>query len=219
MPVYTQLFQDTFQRPNEDPLDPALWIENQSFQVPLGQLEIVSHQCEADDAADGSLETANVSIPSDQYVEVVVGTFTTFGFIEIGFRSQDLNGYNSYTLGFDVQPNGANMSLNTEVGGTFGQELALAVVPNPQPGDVFRIESVGKVLTVKYNGVMIIEYTDNANIYPTSPCGPSLYISPDAVSSDTTVTRFTAGSIQNPVLPAASDDKAEGFVGTTVIGW
>ena len=190
MPTYTQLFQDTFHRANEAPLNPANWT---NVVVAAGsELEVASNVCVGDATAALGYEVyTGASVPADQYVEATIGsysnTFQTNGStVDISCRGSSA----SITLGYFLSlfNNGVSNIFQVLAGSTPLFAVAIGTV---SPGDVLRIEIQGTTLIAKYNGV--VKFTGTDNTYASGM--PGLFVGWDAAQADTSVTLFTTGKI------------------------
>ncbi len=193
MTTYTQLIVDDFQRPNEDPVNPAIWTT-----VPTaGALNIVSHILQEDAAglavaADGWAYISGVVIPNNQYVELTLAELTSNGLLYPYARltpSNLLSGYAvecSATAGLGSPGGLLRLFSGTILLGTFAATLNV--------GDIVRLECLGNSISTKLNGTIVISATDSA--WPTGKVATNL--SPFVAVTDAGISRFAAGSIGSP---------------------
>lgn len=152
-----QLAQDTFNRPNESPLNPANWTQT-SLET---QLQIVSNNCLPSVIGSGGSGEfyTGITWPSDQYVAVTLGSSNVGGEFDVLLRAgQDLGSGNlfGYDYGFIDNGNGtADVYIATLLDN--GSEVILWE-QEAQPfndGDVFTGLVTGNVLAFYQNGKML----------------------------------------------------------------
>jgi hypothetical protein len=182
--VYTQLAEDLFQRPDENPLDPTQWTPDTVGGDPLA---IVSHLCTCPVDGDfGDEQYTGVVFPDNQYAEITLGSAGPFeadtGYLL--FLQSDLELGNSASLALDSDGTNTVLIVND----VNGDIVINTTVPTPQIGDVLRGELFGLNLTVKYNGAVV----GTATLPSLNPTRSGITI---FVYSDLGVSAFRAGSI------------------------
>lgn len=179
--IYTQLAQDLFLRPDENPLDPAQWSENLGGD---GTLAIVSHLCVAGDSSFGLEIYTGVVFPDNQYAEIVVANWDAVeGALDVGVQ---VGTNETVTANFNASTNGDGTStFSLFVNGGSGVTV---VAPDPITGDVLRIEIVGTSATAKVNGTVIL--SASVGILNVDRQGPAV-----TIVGTSSVSAFRAGSI------------------------
>ena len=207
MVTFVEIFRDNFTRPNESPLNPANWSPAGDF--PNDTLQVFNDSCQIVVDADffGLMFYTGTPIPDDQYVEATIGSL---GFeISVYGRStgSSTEGYEAailqdpgptYDLALILHHAGSATFLGTIVG-----------IPAPHVGDIIRLEMNGSTISLLHNGVVKISVTD-----ATLASGRTgLTVEVSAVQSDTTVTSFGTGAINqtNIVLSPNAPPSAGGF--------
>lgn len=76
MLIYTTLASDTFNRPNEDPLNPAVWRADPDplAPPPIAPLQIIDDQAVSTDLSEGIGIYYGIEWPNDQWAQVQVNT-------------------------------------------------------------------------------------------------------------------------------------------------
>lgn len=81
--VYTELFHDNFNRPNENPLDPPNWTERPATQSDPDVLQLLNGVCcstiVGSNGGDGTAQY-NPALPNDQYAECIIASMDSTGF-------------------------------------------------------------------------------------------------------------------------------------------
>lgn len=186
--VYTQLFEDIFQRPDETPLNPVNW----SLPLPdRSALSVVSHLCKAPDTITTSKNAESLCIattfPANQYSEVTIANLTANGVIEIGARSDA-----TLTPGYFVSFIGDLGTSSCEVGlFSIFDPIGTNFIGTLNIGDIIRLECFSSSIVVKLNGIPIISAIDTV----TASGSPVLGLAPFVVVDDAVISRFAAGSI------------------------
>lgn len=187
--TYTELALDTFQRPNEIPLNPANW-----GYVPgvfwTGPLTLVNDTCECDPTSGYGFGTwIGTPIPSDQWMEVTLGE--TEGWVDATIRSDALG--NCYY--FEVGVNGyygSTWALARFHANNLSSDLLASGGPYvPAPGDKIRLEAIGPQITAIIKGVIVAQVINSELPTGTIALGIGKY----SIPSDTFATLFKGGSI------------------------
>jgi hypothetical protein len=202
--IYTQLAEDLFQRPDEEPLDPTQWTPNDEGD---GDLAVVSEQCVPGTLGFGNEVYTGVAIPDDQYAEAVLATWdTATGVFGVGVQA-DLTEESTGAFACDANGDGTStFSLFVSSGAS-----PSVVMPDPSPGDVFRIEITGTIIRALYNGTAIL----SVNVAGLNPnrIAPIIFLG-GAVA----ISAFREGSITNTtpnILVCDGDSITAGFGVTT----
>lgn len=186
-----QLAVDTFQRVNENPLNPANWsVAFGGVGAGIDPLQVLSEACVPSVLNTECAEFySGIATPNDQYAEVTLGPFTpgTPGPI-IFVRGNDFS--DGYFLEIDQLSDGsfltqlgvqADEGLVAVILGTYGGKISA--------GDVVRLSATGSTVTATLNGVTIIQAVD-ANL-TVGYCGIDL-ASVGSIS-ECSVTKFAMG--------------------------
>lgn len=186
--IYTKLAEDTFQRPDENPINPAVWTTGTVFEA----LSIQSHLCDSVDAiahsGDGFAIYSAVSFPANQYGEITLAALENGAFAYIACRTNLLGqGYAVACSGPLGSPSGELTLLNDVT--VLGD-----VVLTLNIGDKVRLECFGTNITVKVNGRQVISVTDSTTASGTV----GVNISPFVLVTDSSISHFEAGSITTP---------------------
>jgi hypothetical protein len=196
--VFTPLFTDNFQRPNEEPLNPANW------SVPgAADLAVVSHLCVGQVSTGGGVETYKGSvIPPDQYTAATLNQFGLTSELDVFIRANAAT-----TTGYR-----ATLLANGDGTGSVQLDDAATQLPLAGPvligtislGDVLETWAVGTSIFVSYNGAQVLSTTNV--LYASGR--PALRMLFTAVQTDTSVSLFVTGSVANavPVLPYSEPD-------------
>lgn len=190
--TYVELASDNFQRPNETPLNPANWVETVATAAAFPPLSVFNNVCvaQAGDGYDGEIWNAT-PFPSDQYVEVTLGTIA--GFIQPTIRTAlDGTCYYVSISGFAPFPTTTVFFYNGQSGDTTTL-LEIPSDPLGAPGDVYRLSVVGSRLSVFKNGSIIGSVLDTTLITGQ----PGLFLTWASVFTDTSVSKFAAGAVSN----------------------
>lgn len=93
--VYTELYHDDFQRPNENPLDPARWVEHNAPP----NLQLLNHLCTTEIVGqDDGQAMFNQTLPSDQYAEATLNQMVVNGNLDLYLRGNLANLSPAYVL-------------------------------------------------------------------------------------------------------------------------
>lgn len=189
--VYTQLAEDLFQRPDENPLDPANWTQADSPDETLAVVGDLCVQGSGDPSSAGNEFYTGVSFPNNQYAEFTIGADwdnTNIGGEGAAIYLQThtdesssaavlLVSIDADTIGFIV------LDVNND------PIFEAGPLPNPTIGDVYRLEIFGLNIIGKINGTII--GTGSVTTLNTSP----LNIIGLAIGTTNAVSAFRAGSI------------------------
>lgn len=99
--IYTTLASDTFNRPNEDPLNPAVWRADPDplAPPPIAPLQIINNQAVSTDLSEGIGIYYGIDWPNDQSAQVQIdtcngdGTGDPVAVLLVMRRQNDHNGY------------------------------------------------------------------------------------------------------------------------------
>jgi hypothetical protein len=201
--VYTPLATDLFQRPNENPIDPAHWTTDSALG--LVALSVASHLCSSQDSIDqqttsGSYYSA-INFPDNQYAEFTVGSLTANnGSIFIGTR------FNPNTFsGYFCQVTHDSIDHVDSIA-LFGGNLSLLLDTNLNTGDVVRLGCFGTAIAVAVNQTIVLSGVDSLVTSGTV----FLSVNPVVTVADTNISRFAAGSITQSTVYSVPDDRVYG---------
>lgn len=182
--IYTQLAQDTFQRPNENPLNPVNWTAIPATVA----LQIVSHECEGTDLSNtGAANYTGISWPNDQYIDITVQTVSG-GSAAGGLVRSSADQTHGYELVLADIGGGVVTVEVVEI----STSTVLFTFDTPfVPGVVFRLSAVGHLISLFQNGVSVGSATDSTN---TSGFA-GLQESPVTAFSDVQISNFAGGSV------------------------
>ena len=207
IPMFVQLALDTFQRADENPLDPARW---SSFDPSLGSLDlqIVSHQCQGNGTpnVDESAELyTGISWPADQWAEITIGNSAE---CQLMLRTDPLftTGYVCLLEGppFPAAPT-HEIHIEDVIGGSFIYDSDNTI---RNVGDIFRIAAQGTHIYLWQNGVLIAAVES-----ATTASGSSgLLLANYSANTDSYITNYQGGSI------SSSSGSADGGVGSLGLG-
>jgi hypothetical protein len=185
-----QLAQDTFNRANENPLNPAVW----QAITPLAPLQISSNSCESTVISGSGSGEAYVGIPwtKDQAASVVLAASAVGGNFDIFLRSGVDLGTNTvfgYDFGFTDNGDGtldAFLAIASVGGGTqtLWEQKSLPF----NDGDVFLGVAIGETLALYQNGQMVSWINDTTYVSG----GVELQIFAPAALTDMQLTNFVA---------------------------
>lgn len=151
-----QLAQDNFTRPNENPLNAAVWTVPDS----KNSFQIVSNKCILNSpltVASADLYTG-ISWPNDQYAEVTITQALANTELDILLRC-DLVEQNYYEFGWTS--NGTNITpFIAEVIGGVRSVLWTGSAIAFSSGDVYRAVALGSLLSLYRNGVLLQTVTN-----------------------------------------------------------
>lgn len=204
--TYLQVAFDNFHRLNEQPLNPVNWTPTTGDEG--GPLAVVNNACYSGPSLLGGEVWTRQSFSNDQYSYCILGNIQN-GEVDIaarisgGFNTNTQNIYYVAAQGFD-----STFQLVKLVNGSY---TSLGSVPVTFGiGDSVAIECVGSQITGFHNDSVVISVSDSA--IPSGSAG--LYIYPDTLQTDASVTLFKAGSISSG-LPALGTLIGE-FSGTSL---
>lgn len=187
MPTYTQLAVDTFNRADENPINPANW----ATFAPLSDLQVLSNLCKASQVSQnsGALYTG-VVFPDDQYAEAMISQLTSDGELSILVRANhDLT--SGYLLGINAPTSLGSSDCDIELYRANENEEFALFTGVLNINDTIRLEALGKSIAVKLNGVVIISVCDSF----ASSGAPGLAISDSVTIDDASFCHFAAGEI------------------------
>lgn len=185
---FDKLVEDTFQRPDENPLDPLHWTP--STGAPAFQIKS-RKACgtQVNGPLTNSTYWSAFELPADQYVEATIGAIANGGTLEIEVRSS-LDSFTSFTfiVGRDADGNGEIIAAGGAPENLYGIDSRPV-----NPGDKLRIEAVGDKITWLYNGGVFATAVDG-----TLNAGGvvNMNVAPAAVVDDTSFSYFAAGSVR-----------------------
>jgi len=187
--VYTEIARDPFQRPNENPLNPAKW--SATFGPEGGPLAVNSDLCISPSILNGGGELwTGDAIPPNQYSECTIRDI--IGETDIAVRSNlDTNTATLYYLA--VQGFDNFWQLVVVVDGVY--EPLREGTLTPVAGDKMRIEAFGSTITAVYNGQVLATVEDSQ----VTSGSPGVYIYPENTPTDTSISLYTAGVITEAV--------------------
>ena len=199
--TYTQRAYDSFQRADENPLNPTNWTVGTGFQP----LEIISKVCLAStDSLDCAELFTNATWPANgQYVQMQFPAFTAGLAFILFYSSLD------ETVGYFIllQLSGGHVAYQIFLNdGTI--ILTGTVASAFTPSDVMRVEKVASQIVFYYNNVSIgsVANSGASTGYP----GIDLNV---ASALDIQVIDFVAGSVQAPTFSISGN---VGIAGVTV---
>ena len=187
-PTYTQLASDTFNRGNENPLNPSNWTVWTGYKP----LKIQSAVCQPVGVAGESAEIyTGISWPNDQYAQVQVNQANNNGTASVIVRGNNtpLSGYR-----FTIDGNGSMMLQKTD-------SVLMVGTYKPGANHIIRMEAAGPIIVGYLDGTAALFSFD------TSFTGGSAGVSADAFSgqSDVSLSNFVGGQIIGDELPSISD--------------
>lgn len=148
--VYTKLAEDTFQRPDENPLTPLKWtLTTGGVSAPI---KLVNHQVVGTSGSlTSSMYYSAASIPPNQYVEVTTGTIDATGTLEFEARASldsQIGYVVQYQSNFLIFAGGAPIQV-------FG-----VISTTIKTGDKVRIECFGTRVSCLINGEIVASGKD-----------------------------------------------------------
>jgi hypothetical protein len=188
--TYTPIFSDNFQRPNEEPLNPANWIAEA-----VGDLAVVSHLCVGDDTFGGGSELYIGSVlPNDQFSALTINQFGLASTLIARIRGA--HGTSSgYAAALTANGDGsAALQLDIFAGASLAGPV---IIPSVASGDVLEIGAIGTLIFVNYNGVQVLSAVDSTYVSGR----PGAYMLFTATQTDTSISLFVTGSVAL-VLPS-----------------
>ena len=148
--TFTQLGADTFNRANENPLNPTNWLAMVSGQYAGFPMQIVSNQCTETNALGSMNLWVGSAIPADQYCEFKITQLNTFDdYVTLLLRnSHDTNFGAAYEFNI-FGPFGASAGYDIAQISSDGTNVDYDWYPanvtiTINAGDVFRFAVVGQ---------------------------------------------------------------------------
>ena len=219
---------DSFNRANENPLNPTNW----SATLPIGggpsdyaALQVVNDTCEGTVNSQISAELFTPSTPNDQYTQVTIATMSSDSSVLLLLRYANNNYYRLDLNGSDF----SDFFIKAQISSvTAGVKTTLASIINTftwngliNVNDVWVFAAAGTGLYVFVNGVTVWDVTDST--YSSGITG--LGLSNLSSVSATAVTNFVMGAASIPSLPNIPSGQDKGslqiltlFTGT-LSGW
>jgi hypothetical protein len=187
-PVYNTIFSDSFQRANENPLNPTNWTTLTGYH----DLQIVSNQCipTFNSIVNGALCTT--SLPNDQWAEFKISTLPSNQGSTGAFVRTNLAGTAGYLLSVTGPAGVASATITLQSLGAGGMVLGNFANANVNIGDVFRLVAQGSTISVLQNGSQVIVTTDS-----TFASGSAGLRVGQGSSNQAGVTNFNCGSVSN----------------------
>lgn len=225
--IYTELYHDDFQRPNENPLDPTNWQER--LTPPNAQLQLLSHlgTTTLDGTGLGDGQAAYIpAVPNDQYEEITVNSWAVGSgspdFLGAGpvlyLRGTTASIFPCLALTMSRNPDGTlayDIEQVNNVGSGFDYVWTAFGAPTGvsfAPGVKIRFGVLGNYSTgnlyFDINGVNI--FTGALSLSPvpllSGHVAMQLFttLSPATIPADISLSRWAAGSVAqgaNPMLP------------------
>jgi len=199
---FVQLVSDSFQRANENPLNPAAWSELSAEGY--ASLQIVSDQCVATVLSGVNVcaeQYSGILWPNDQWVEVQIGALA--GAVDLWMRTDVVAQTTGYSLEIDGTAGYYHFDLLDCVTSTFiwSQDFPGLI---PKAGDRVRLAFYGATWTLYLNGVVLGSGTNSS-----TPSGTVLLmIVPNASVTDTSVTQFLGGQVTAIAVGMSAPTKA-----------
>jgi len=189
--VFTTLFSDSFQRANENPLNPTNW---GTFGSSFGftNLQILNNECELHSVNGNSGNICQAAFPNDQWAEIKInhlGSSNSNAFVYVRTDSGQTSGYR---LEIDGPADGtASATIQVIVVGI----LALFTLTNQvvNIGDVFRLVAKGTTISAYQNGVLLGSATDST----TASGSAAVRLSASDTLHQPGVINFNGGSVSN----------------------
>lgn len=193
--TYAELAYDSFQRANENPLNPTNWttVSGGGFS----DLQIVSNTCRATAATDCAEEYDNATwIAAGQYVQWLLMAFASASSNAFMLLYNSADEATGYLVALTLS--GGKIAMAVSVDG--GADLITGTAANTfAAGDIIRLDKVGSSLSLYYNNTLIGTASDNTE--STGNPGVDLNV---AATTDIEVVDFVAGSITAPVASGSS---------------
>lgn len=187
MPTYTQLAVDTFNRANENPINPSNWTTRATFH----DLQVLSNLCKSSaNNSDAGAFYTGVVFPNDQYVEATVSQLTNNGTLNVMGRSNN-DATVGYTVGVAVVTAIGNPDCVIELSRNSDSAVLGSFTGVVNINDTVRLEMLGQSLAVKLNGVVIMTTSDSNNYSG----APGLALSVTDLNTDASCSHFAAGLI------------------------
>jgi hypothetical protein len=194
MPVFTTIFEDTFNRANENPLNPTNWISDQG--VGTNAMQIISDRAVGQGAFGTQVAWYAGSLPNDQFAQVTV---EAWNFVIDGdgvvlyVRGTPGQPYSAYILTATAGPNTNNGHIvvyNVFVGLLFSVPATFAL------GDTFTLFAQGTTIGAYHNGVLVGSATDSS--LTGGLAGMAAQVNPGGGGvTDVGLINFQAGSVAN----------------------
>ena len=189
MNVFTQVFEDTFQRPDEDPLNPAVYAVDDDSDP----MAIVSHVCVIGAAAVADQNTGAAAfigsvLSTDAYSETTISS-ATGSVLYLAFLRDNGTAETGYDCFFESSIPG---TVNVEIDDPNGTPVASGAVAIAL-GDVLRFWCLGNTFGFDVNGVTQISGTSSTPAVGTTA---SILGFPDSgVQADLQFSRFAFGNV------------------------
>jgi hypothetical protein len=192
-------FDDTFNRANENPLNPTNW---GSLSSPYHNLKIVSDQAEATTSNAFSAQYLLTPAPNDQYVQAEISAITNADlFLLLGrYDTVGLNGYVLQATNSELGPSVPAIILSQDIGGGTFANISTYFPESVSEGDVFAMAFVGSQVLVLHNNEVVINFTNT--LFTSGNVG--LGINPGATITSGGMVNFETGIPQILVSDAFS---------------
>ena len=193
--AFVPIASDSFQRPNEAPLNPIDW----TIGVDSTGLAVLNDLCVGREISGDAEYYTGATVLANQSVSIVVNQFGISSEINCYVRTNAttlLGGYQAFFFGNGVGGYGIFL-----YGGTGGGFIASYTLPRaPQAGDTLTLSAVGAFISVIFNGTVVITTQDPA--YPTGITGMGIKFT--ATPADTSVSSFTTGNLVPTSMPSGT---------------
>ena len=206
--IYTPIATDTFQRANENPLNPANWFTIGGLPT-TDQLAIVSDLCVSTvtQQGDGTATYIGAVTPNDQYCSIQLVNLTFSGTVSLYLRGASASLGSAYVMEISGPFNNASPDTGAiltvhQLDPAGGSIIHTWVDEHPiliQQNDVMRFgiqgQSAGNWF-LSQNGIQIStgRLNDSPSVTPSGVTGLQLS-DPDLVQSDAGVKNFVMGSV------------------------
>jgi carboxypeptidase family protein len=196
--IFTTLGSDTFNRANENPLDPTNW-----QNVTSDGLQIVSDEAVATATGVNNISVWKAALPDDQFAQATVfidaGEFN-IGFINARFTSLSNSGYAVNLINFS--PSSQFIELDSSSSILFSNSGPF------NAGDEFIVAAVGTTIYLFQNGTQLAAVTDST----ASSGKAALGAQPDSSVSQVGFTDFVTGSVSDPFTISGNAGVASALV-------
>jgi hypothetical protein len=158
---FNTLFADTFQRANENPLNPANWAAVGS-PPSFPPLQVQNNQCTPISSANFAIgaEQFTASLPNDQWAEFKISSIGALGNAQAYIRT-DTHLSTGYLLA--VQPRTDSHGNVIELQAVVGSILLLDLEHQSiNLGDVFKVAALGNTIAVYQNGALLGSVSDSS---------------------------------------------------------
>jgi hypothetical protein len=189
--IFTQVDSDNFHRPNEQPLHPAKWTVSTVEPSPNADAAIVNDVCVAGmPNLDGVEFYTGAPVSSDQFIAAVIDQFQYDAVSALNLVARSDVAYQNLYYASLFQK---KLELSIYVNNV---ETPLGVVDIPAVNrrDVVQLSLVGKLISVSYNGVVMIAVENGA--IASGLVG--FEIGSSAVQTDTAVSLLVVGNVKIP---------------------